>query len=267
MSVKLKKTWIALIVFISVFGTQLSIFAQAAAPAADANSKAAQAAQASPGFMKIVFGGSIVDISIWMMLFACSAATLACIIDALISVKRDKLIPEDLVEGVRESLNEGDLNSAIATCEENPSPLSNILMVGFSNITEGFEVIQDSISASADYESEKLLQKVNYLNMLGQIAPMLGLLGTVTGMVSAFAGMGTASGAAKATMLALAIAGALWTTCAGLLISVPALLAYTFTRNNAIRIILESEATVIDLIKTLRNAEVDAEDDEEEEEY
>ena len=255
MSVRIKRMWIALIAFVSVFGGSLSVLAQ------EGGEKAAPAA---PGFMKIVFGGGPVDIAIWMMLFAASAATLAFIIDAMISIKRDKLIPEDLVEGVRESLNEGDLNSAIAACEENPSPLSNILMVGFSNITEGFEVIQDSISAAAEYESEKLLQKVNYLNMLGQIAPMLGLLGTVTGMVSAFGGMGTATGSQKAAMLALAIAGALWTTCAGLLISVPALLSYTLTRNNAIRIILESESTVIDLIKTLRNAEVDEEEEEEE---
>ena len=253
MSNGMKKIWTVAVTFMCLYGTQLSLFAQEA----EGKAKPSQA-----GFMKIVFGGSIVDISIWMMLFGASAATLAFIIDAMISVKRDKLIPEDLVEGVRESLNEGDLNSAIAACEENPSPLSNILMVGFSNITEGFEVIQDSISAAAEYESEKLLQKVNYLNMLGQIAPMLGLLGTVTGMVSAFAGMATATGSAKATMLAAAIAGALWTTCAGLLISVPALISYTLTRNNAIRIILESEATVIDLIKTLRNAEVDAEEEE-----
>jgi biopolymer transport protein ExbB len=256
MSIKMNRMWTGLIVVVSLFGSQIDLMAQAAE----------KKTQAAPGFMSIVFGGGIVDIAIWMMLFGASAATLAFIIDAMISVKRDKLIPEDLVEGVRESLNEGDLNSAIAACEENPSPLSNILMVGFSNITEGFEVIQDSISAAADYESEKLLQKVNYLNMLGQIAPMLGLLGTVTGMVSAFGGLGSSTGSAKASLLASAISGALWTTCAGLLISVPALLSYTFTRNNAIRIILESESTVIDLIKTLRNAEVD-EDEEEEEEY
>ena len=256
MFIKAKRMSISLMFFVCLFASQLSLLAQAGVEK--------DAPPPAPGFMSIVFGGSLVDIGIWMMLFGCSAATLAFIIDGMITVKRDKLIPEDLVEGVRESLNEGDLNSAIAACEENPSPLSNILMVGFSNITEGFEVIQDSISAAADYESEKLLQKVNYLNMLGQIAPMLGLLGTVTGMVSAFSGMGSATGSAKATLLASAIAGALWTTCAGLLISVPALLSYTFTRNNAIRIILESESTVIDLIKTLRNAEVDEEEEEEE---
>lgn len=211
------------------------------------------------GFKEILLDGGNVGILIWILLFLASAATMAAVIDGFLSVKRDKLIPEDLVEGVRESLQEGDLNSAIAACEENPSSLSTILMTGFSNITEGFEVIQDSISAAAEMESEKLLQRVNYLNVLGQIAPMLGLLGTVTGMVGAFADLATKTGSGKSAALALKISIALWTTCAGLLISVPALLAFTIFRNNAIRIVLETEATVIDLVKTLRDAEVDEE--------
>jgi biopolymer transport protein ExbB len=241
------KIWTVPIVLLALLGGQATLFAKVSGGATEA----------SPGFVNIVFEGGFVNVCIWLMLFGASAATLAFIVDAIVTVKREKLVPDDLVEGVRYSLNEGDLDSAISACEENPGPLSNILMVGFSNINEGFEVIQESISASADYESEKLLQKVNYLNMLGQIAPMLGLLGTVTGMVSAFGGLAGASGTAKSAILATSISGALWTTCAGLLISVPALLSYTFTRNNAIRIILESESTVIDLIKTLRDAEVD----------
>ena len=230
-------------------------FAQEATETADATAPAATSGGSR--FYQIVFGGGPVGILIWGMLFLASAATFAFIIDGLLTIKRDKLIPEDLVEGVRESLEDGDLDSAIAACEENPSPLSTILMTGFSNITEGYEVIQESIASSAEMESEKLMQRVNYLNVLGQIAPMLGLLGTVTGMVSAFAQLATATGAAKAAGLALAIAGALWTTCFGLLISIPALVAFTLIRNNTIRIVLESEAVVIDLVKTLRDAEVE----------
>lgn len=218
------------------------------------------------GFLDIFMDNAPVGPFIWVLIFLASAAALALIIDGCITLKRDKIIPEDLVEGVRESLQDGDLNSAIAACEENPSPMSTILMTGFSNITEGFEAIQESISASAEMESEKLMQRVNYLNVVGQIAPMLGLLGTVTGMISAFTNLATATGAAKANGLALAIGGALWTTTGGLLISVPCLVAFTLMRNNAVRIILESEATVIDLIKTLRDAEVGDEDEEEEEE-
>ncbi|MCF7853586.1 MAG: MotA/TolQ/ExbB proton channel family protein [Candidatus Pacebacteria bacterium] len=215
--------------------------------------------QETAGFVEIVFGGGPVNTLIWLMIFATSAATLALIIDALITVKRDKLIPEELVEGVRESLNQGDLDAAVEACEANPCPLSTILMVGFSNITEGYEVIQEAIASAAEIENEKLMQRVNYLNLCGQISPMLGLLGTVVGMVRAFAGLAGASGAAKATILASAISTALWTTAVGLIIAVPALLSYTLIRNYATRLVLEVEASVVDLIKILRNAEVEEE--------
>lgn len=234
--------------------------AGAAAPAADA----ADAADADDGgtdmeggFVSTVFGSGPVNTIVWFLIFACSAATLALIIDALITVKKDKLMPDELVEGVRESLDEGDLDSAIEACESSPSPVSNILMVGFANITEGYEVIQEAIASSAEIENEKLMQRVNYLNLCGQIAPMLGLLGTVLGMVKAFDTLSSASGAAKAALLAQSISTALWTTAIGLLIAVPALLAYTLVKNHATRILLEVEASVLDLIKVLRNAEVE----------
>ena len=100
---------------------------------------------------------------------------------------------------------------------------------------------------------------MNYLNLCGQIAPMLGLMGTVTGMIRAFQSLGGAAGPAKAKLLAMSISTALLTTAAGLLIAVPALLAFTLIRNHATRLVLETEATVLDLIKVLRNAEVEEE--------
>ncbi|HOK05285.1 MAG TPA: MotA/TolQ/ExbB proton channel family protein, partial [Victivallales bacterium] len=113
-----------------------------------------------------------------------------------------------------------------------------------------------TVPITADMENEKLMQRVNYLNLCGAIAPMLGLMGTVTGMVSAFATLATATGAAKAQMLAMSISTALYTTAVGLIISIPAILAYTFIKNNAAKIILSMEGMTYDLIKVLRNAEV-----------
>ncbi len=250
--------WLVALLLSGVFYVSGGIlFAQeAAAPAAVAEKQAG-----GVGFVDIVFKGGSVNLLIWVMIFGTSFATVWFIIDSVITVKRDKLLPGDVVEGVREALTEGDLGSALETCEGNPGPLSTILMAGFSNISEGYEVIQESVASSAEMENEKLMQRVNYLNLCGQIAPMLGLMGTVTGMVAAFAGLASATGAAKAQLLAQSISTALWTTAVGLLISVPALLAYTLIRNYATRLILESEATVLDLIKVLRNAEIDDDDE------
>jgi len=226
------------------------------------------AKNAQPGFVEIVVGDSIFSVNflIWLMIFATSFATLWFIIDAIITIKREKLLPEHVAEGVRNAMNEGDLEAAVEVCEANPSPLSRVLLSGFSNIEEDYEIIQESVIMSADLENEKLMQRVNYLNLCGQIAPMLGLLGTVTGMVGAFGALGGTSGAAQASLLAIKISTALWTTAIGLLVSVPAILAYTFIRDKATMLFMESESIVLDLIKVLRNTEIEEEEEEEEEE-
>ncbi len=254
MSNKIKALLVGIISITSVF-LGANVFAQDVVGEGGGGEEAAAAT--GGGFMDIVYGGSLVNSFIWLLILATSIATMALIIDALISIKRQKLLPDELIEGVRESLDEGDLDAAIENCEANPGPLANILMVGFANITEGYDVIQEAIASAAEMENEKLMQRVNYLSLCGQISPMLGLLGTVIGMVKAFAGLAEASGATKATLLANSISMALWTTAIGLIIAVPAMLAFTLAKNFATRMVLEIEATTLDLIKVLRNAEVE----------
>jgi biopolymer transport protein ExbB len=135
--------------------------------------------------------------------------------------------------------------------------LANILSAGFANVQEGFEAIQDSVGVAADMESEKLMQRVTYLNVVGNLAPMLGLLGTVQGMIYAFATLATESaGAAQQAALAMNISQALFTTAAGLCIAVPAVGFFYYFKNRATKIILGMEALTLDLIKVLRNVEV-----------
>jgi len=227
-----------------------------AAAAAEATPEEAAPKAQGTSFMDVVMGGTIVDKVVWFLLFATSAATVALIIDGALTIKMDKIMPSHLITSVREALNNGDLGAALQACSSTPGPFSNILMAGFNNVSEGFDVIMDSVSSAADMENEKLMQRVNYLNVCGAVGPMLGLLGTVTGMVSAFAALATTTGAAKQAQLAVSISTALYTTVVGLLISLPAILAYTFIKNNAAKIILSMEGMTYDLIKVLRNAEV-----------
>jgi biopolymer transport protein ExbB len=259
---KRMKSWfvVALVLsigFAGLFVATSNVVAQAAATE-EADAPPPPAADTS--FLDIILNSGFIGILIWLMLFASSAATMGLIIDACISIRGVKIMPPELVNAVRNSLNEGDLGAALEACEATPGPLASILLAGFNNVSEGFEVVMDSVSSAADIESEKLMQRVNYLNLCGQIAPMLGLMGTVTGMVDAFAGLATKSGAEKASALALAISQALYTTAVGLLISVPAILAFTFVRNNANKIILSMEVLTYDLVKVLRGAEVSEEE-------
>ncbi|MDR0994605.1 MAG: MotA/TolQ/ExbB proton channel family protein, partial [Verrucomicrobiota bacterium] len=162
------------------------------------------------GLWAIIAGSGWLGIVLWGALFACSVAAAWLAIDFFVTIKPKKIIPEDLVNDVREAMEEGDVIKAMQRCEQQPGALSNILLAGFRNVKEGFEVIQEQVGAAADLESEKLMQRVSYLNMCGSISPMLGLLGTVQGMIMAFANLATTqAGAAQQSMLALNIAQAL----------------------------------------------------------
>ncbi len=224
------------------------------APGVEAEEEVVQ--EETPGFLQVVRAGGPVGVILWLAIFAASVAGIALIVDSFITIRVSKIAPTGLVDKVRESMEQGDVMKALKHCEEDPGPLSNILSAGFSNVEEGFEAIQDSVGVAADVESEQLLQRVNYLNVVGNLSPMLGLLGTVQGMIFAFATLGTQVGAAQQAVLALNISQALYTTAAGLAVAVPAMAFFYYFRNRATKIILGMEGQTMDLIKVFRNVEV-----------
>ena len=229
----------------------------AVAPGMELAADAANGVAGGVSFWKVVTGGGFMGVLLWLALAASSIAGVSLIVDSFITVRAKKIAPETLVANVRESMSQGDVMKALTHCEAEPGPLANILTAAFSNVQEGFEVVQDSIAVAGDMESEKLMQRINYLNVVGNLAPMLGLLGTVQGMIYAFAALGTtAAGAAQQAMLALNISMALLTTAAGLVVAVPAVGFFHYFRNRATNIILSMEALTMDLIKDLRNVEV-----------
>ena len=213
--------------------------------------------EAARGFFAVVAGSGFLGIMLWMGLLITSLAGVYLIIDSYVKIRERKIMPPGLVNRVHEAMEEGDLGKAMDHCKKEPGVMSNILMAGFSNVEEGFDIIQDVINAVADLESEKLLQKVTYLSVVSNLSPMLGLMGTVQGMIFAFATLGTQSaGAAQQAMLAMNISQALYTTMAGLSVAVPAVAFFYFFRNRANNIILNMVITTTDLVKALRNVEV-----------
>lgn len=204
------------------------------------------------GFFSVVASGGFLGVVLWLALAALSVAGTHLIVDSFIKIRTKRIIPDGLVGGVRAALDEKNISRAVELCGAEPGALSNILTAGFSNAGDGPEAAQDAIGAAADLESEKLLQRVNYLNVVGNLAPMLGLLGTVQGMILAFATLGTEAGAAKNAMLATNISQALYTTAAGLVIAVPALGFFSFFRNRATKIIISMEALTMELMKKVR---------------
>ncbi len=270
-----KMKWLTVVGLVTVLAMNVTskVWAQdAAAPAAaqpaaglqldDATAKAAaKESKDSPmSFVNVVLSSGFMGVILWLALGACSVAGFALIVDSFITVREKKIAPDSLVSKAREAIEQGDVMKALKECEEEPGSLANILSAGFSNVQEGFDAVQEAIGVAADLESEKLVQRVTYLNVVANLAPMLGLLGTVQGMIFAFANLATTqAGAAQQQMLAVNIAQALYTTAGGLIAAIPALGFYFYFRNKSTRIILGMEILTTDLVKSLRNVEVVAE--------
>lgn len=213
-----------------------------------------KASKSSGGFIAVVFGSGALGVILWLALFADAGAGVYFAVDCIITVKPTRIMPEALISSVTEAMSEGDVLKALEACENEPGPMANILTAGFSHVEEGFDVIQDAIGTAADLETERIMQKLTWLSVVGNLAPMLGLLGTVQGMITAFATL--AAGAPDVGVLALSISQALFTTAGGLTIAVPCVTIFYAFKNRANTIILKMEAMTMELIKDLRNVEV-----------
>lgn len=206
------------------------------------------------GFLQVVTGGGVLGVILWLMLGALSMAALALIVDSFIQVRRKKMMPDQFAGLIREALEEGAPDKAAQRCRETPGALSNILLAGLEHADKGPEAVQEMVAVRADLEGEALMQRVNYLNVVGNLAPMLGLLGTVQGMILAFATLGTSAGAAKNALLAINISQALYTTAAGLIVAVPAVGFFHFFRNRAAKVLLTMESFTLEMIKRLEHS-------------
>ncbi len=207
------------------------------------------------GFWAVVAGSGFLGVLIWIGLLGSLLSCIYFTIDCSMTVKAKRIIPPALVQKVTEAMAQGDVVKALQECKEEPGPMANILSAAFGHVEEGFDTIQEAVQVAADFESERLMQHIAWLSVTASLAPMLGLLGTVQGMIAAFAGLAT-MGAGNVGVLALAISQALWTTAAGLCVAIPAITSYTVYRNVANRMTLRMQAITMDLIKDLRNVEV-----------
>ena len=214
----------------------------------------------SPGFIDIVRSSGTMGVFLWLALLAALFAGIYFIVDGIILIRSTRVMPASLLTRVREAMNQGDVAAALEVCKNEPCPMANILTAGFTHVEEGFDVIQEAIGIAADFESEQMMQRIQYLTLVAALSPMLGLLGTVQGMIYAFFNLAImGSGAAQTGTLALNIGQALYTTAGGLTITIPVMSVYHILRNKANKIILRMQAHTMELIKDLRNVEVVAE--------
>lgn len=157
----------------------------------------------------------------------CSVLALAFIIERLVSLKREKVIPQAFIEGLAAAFGKTrDIDSGMAYCHERPSPVSNIFKAGINRLPQGPEAMEKAIEDAGGREVAKMKRSLKPLSVIANISPLLGLLGTVYGLITAFQ-TATAGGAdEKANTLATGIYEALVTTAAGLTLAIPVLIVY-----------------------------------------
>ncbi len=221
----------------------------------DANAAAPQQ-KSGGGFYDIVFGSGIVGMILWFALFGDGALAIYFAIDSSVLIKPDKLMPKKLMDGVQGAMAEGDVVKAMEICQQNPSAMSSIVLAAFQHIEEGFEAIQEAVTAASDLEQEKIQQRLNWISVCGNLGPSLGLLGTVQGMILTFQALAS-GGAGDASALASSIGQALWTTAGGLIVSIPSITIFYSLRNRANRLILKMTALTMEILNGLRNVSVD----------
>ncbi|MBV9009318.1 MAG: MotA/TolQ/ExbB proton channel family protein [Verrucomicrobia bacterium] len=170
----------------------------------------------------------------WVMvpIALCSVATLYLIGDGVLRTSRNRVTPPAHEESLKALFRQGDYVGAYNFCKENPSPLTNVVRVGVGLLGEGKELTEEGMLGELAKENSQMQTYISYLSVIGVCTPMIGLLGTVTGMIKAFAKLG-ASGIGDPSGLSAAIGEVLVATASGLIIAIPAFGAFYFLRNRA----------------------------------
>ncbi len=164
---------------------------------------------------------------------ACSILTLYLIGDGYLRTQSKRVAPPAHEQSVKALFRQGDYVGAYNFCKENPSPLTNVLRVGISLLGDGKQVAEEGMLGELAKENSHMQTYISYLSVIGVCTPMIGLLGTVGGMIKAFAKLG-ASGIGDPSGLASAIGEVLVATASGLIIAIPAFGAFYFLRNRAV---------------------------------
>jgi biopolymer transport protein ExbB len=191
------------------------------------------------GLLEIVFSGGLIGVSILLVLVGLSIAAAYLLFDQFMTLRRRELLPEGLGETVRQALLTGRVAEADAACRRVPSVLSVVLLSGLAEIEFGWQEVEKAVEDALAQQSSRLMRRIEYLSVIGNIAPMVGLLGTVTGMIFAFQQVATTRGAAGAGDLAEGIYQALVTTVGGLVVAIPSLAIYAVCRNRVDSMIAE----------------------------
>jgi biopolymer transport protein ExbB len=183
----------------------------------------------------------------------CSIAAAAIILERLWTLQDKRVLPPELAKKVWQLVEAGQINDKVIAALEQNSPLGRVLAAGLANRHRPREIVMERLEDTGRHVVHELERFLNTLGTIAGISPLLGLLGTVTGIIKAFNAI-QAGGMGDPRALSGGIAEALITTAAGLCVAIPALFAYRYLRGRVDRIVVEMEKDAIRIADAVESA-------------
>jgi biopolymer transport protein ExbB len=184
----------------------------------------------------------------------CSLIAAVIIIERLIYFRRIRVDEDALLSRLRAALAKGQAEEALALCEAHPSPIANLMRVGIENRRQPKQAIREAILDAASLEVPRLERFLSTLGTVGNLATLLGLLGTVTGNIKSFGVIGQLGVVGDPGLLARGIAEALLTTAFGLIVAIPVIFFYNFLVTRVNTMITRLEGRVNQLVTLLEGS-------------
>ena len=182
-------------------------------------------------------GGAIGYIIVFLSLIM-----LALIFEHMLTIRRQSLMPNGLAEDIQKLIAQGQIKLAEERCIASTSFLGYLLAAGIKEIELGYSAVEKAMEDAASQQAARLMRKIEYLSMISTVAPMLGLMGTVWGMILAFMEFERKANP-QVSELAPGIYKALVTTLFGLIVAIPAIAAFGFFRNRIDELVAQTALT------------------------
>jgi len=181
----------------------------------------------------------------------CSIIALAIFLERLWSLRRSKVTPRDFLIEIEDLIRREKIPEAVTRCRKDNSSMANIIVAGIRNFGKRREIVKESIEEIGRREAATLERYINVVGTIAAISPLLGLLGTVVGMIKAF-NVISIQGVGNPSSLAGGISEALITTAAGLVVAIPTFVLYRYLANKADALIVEMEEHSIRMVDLLK---------------